>query len=604
MFYIQNYKRFLLIVLISFCLFLYYGSSSTKASNALKKIDFELFENFNINSNACQCSDHNYGIKSRFDRSNRKLESHSVFAVIDSLMSNQNAIDLISQNSCSSPSEQSEYLLSEPYAIIWFSFQNITKGDTLRWNWYDNNDVLITTYNSSTAFSGNGCWYAYMEINSTSAILQTGEYKVNIYRNDSLIVTKSFTITSENNSKMKFVAPILGSFLIIDEFSRTNATTKEWSFWQHKSPAPFNPKIGHIPRGGIQGADDTYAYDINLNLSKISSEKAAKDLDKGMNFYPIAPGRIVTWHGSNIFPSDGNSILIEHDNNDEKFWSGYIHAETLNKDLYVGKPVFFDTTLGRIGSAGTSDNNHLHLVIYEGENNQDNSGTSLLRSTNVDFEKNNLNITFDQSFNTTIKIGNPKMLKASAIATRGAKVFDFNLNSDEYFDNYLWKSSDKSTVSVDGRGNIIGIKGGTANITVYFSGEKATTEVKVINSNNLTKDLAIDSLTLSPNKVNVGETMQLQWSILNNGNTDISGSYYEDLYFSLDEKLDSSDYYFYSTQMHNVNLEPEEKHQSSLALTFSGGHGIFFILVNGDAGNNILEDNEDNNVASAKFTLN
>lgn len=267
-------------------------------------------------------------------------------------------------------------------------------------------------------------------------------------------------------------APIMGTFKIFGSSDSSNATSQEWSFWQHKTDY-------HRKGGGFKGgADDTYAWDISLNLWYVSS--TASDLDRGMTFYPVQSGTVVKWYvddsdTSNDQSSSGNSanaILIKHTNSDgSNWWSGYLHANTISvKD---GDLVTISSPIGTIGKKGSTNNNHLHLIIYTGENKY-----SGLNSTDTSFEKTSLTIS-PSSSNITIKKGKQQKIITTATATRGSAVFTYDLNSSKYSNNMWWTSSNKSVASVGYLGYVKGVNEGTATITVYFSGEKATITVTV-----------------------------------------------------------------------------------------------------------------------------
>lgn len=273
-------------------------------------------------------------------------------------------------------------------------------------------------------------------------------------------------------------APIMGSFKIFGSSDKSNATSQEWSFWQHKSG--LHKKGGGI--GSPGGADDTNAWDISLNLWYISS--SATDLDQNMDFFPVASGMVVKWYAddnnlnNDISPSskNGNAILIKHTNSDGSYWwSGYLHASTLY--VKVGDSVTVRTKIGKIEKTGATDNNHLHLAVYTGENKKDLSGNSLLESTDISFAGTSLSISSTSSI--AVKKGKRQKISATAIGTRDSTTFNYDLNSSTYYKNYWWISSNRSIAKVDGYGNVTGISSGVANITVYFSGEKATTNVTV-----------------------------------------------------------------------------------------------------------------------------
>ena len=136
--------------------------------------------------------------------------------------------------------------------------------------------------------------------------------------------------------------------------------TNGWSFWQHKSG-------GHVSRGGINHANDTYAWDVNLN-------SPYSDYDAGKPVFAIESGTISTssgWAGSSY-----GQLLINHTTGTDKWSSGYLHMKNITKKsgrINKGDIVGY---ISNVSPAGVS--NHLHFVIYNGYD----AGTS---SVNVNF---------------------------------------------------------------------------------------------------------------------------------------------------------------------------------------------------------------------------
>jgi hypothetical protein len=136
-----------------------------------------------------------------------------------------------------------------------------------------------------------------------------------------------------------------------------SCSNTKWCFNQHQT----GNTVGHIPGGGICQADDTYAWDANLN-------SPTWDSDGGQPVYATAGGVVCQTYGS-CKNADATSsygqVLIEHTNQGSKWWSGYVHLS--NIQVTKGQAVTEDTIIGYVSSAGT-DNNHLHFVVYSGEN--------------------------------------------------------------------------------------------------------------------------------------------------------------------------------------------------------------------------------------------
>lgn len=129
-----------------------------------------------------------------------------------------------------------------------------------------------------------------------------------------------------------------------------------WTFCQHQTPP-------HVPGAGLQGADDTRAWDANL----------PNNTDAGRAVFPVAVGRVVPFAG--VVPPGGTSgaVLVEHSIDglscdvypDHCWWSAYLHVT--NMLVAQGQLVGPNTPIGSIGRVGTTTE-VLHLAFYEGAN--------------------------------------------------------------------------------------------------------------------------------------------------------------------------------------------------------------------------------------------
>jgi len=140
----------------------------------------------------------------------------------------------------------------------------------------------------------------------------------------------------------------------------------KWTFCQHQTGF-------HQPGLGDAGADETYAWDLNI----------ADKSDYGKPVFAVAPGKVVRYGGSDGKPpgmSKSAGVLIEHKADSGTWWSGYLHMENLTAEaMEVGAPVGTETQLGTIGATGLMnlpicigrpklECAHLHFVVYLGEN--------------------------------------------------------------------------------------------------------------------------------------------------------------------------------------------------------------------------------------------
>ena len=78
--------------------------------------------------------------------------------------------------------------------------------------------------------------------------------------------------------------------------------------------------------------------------------------------FPVANGTI-----TNIYrdPAGALVVTILHDIDGKRYTSQYAHLSSFAKDIYIGKPVTVNDSIGRMGTTGYSTGVHLHLALVD-----------------------------------------------------------------------------------------------------------------------------------------------------------------------------------------------------------------------------------------------
>ena len=236
-------------------------------------------------------------------------------------------------------------------------------GEIMLYKWESNIDGLL---NNLESFSRSDLSVGTHTI--SLKVFDTGA-------NPSEVVSESLTVNAITPTPETILSPVVGDLRMVSSIEQCSNT--KWCFNQHKSG-------GHCQGGGICQADDTYAWDANLNNPNYDS-------DNGKPVYAVEQGIVSQTYGGCINAGGSRGqLLIEHTYQGNSWWSGYLHL----KDIQVatGQSVDKDTLVGYISSTGT-DNNHLHFVVYTGQNSQSGFISFDTEITSRDFPQTNYTIT-------------------------------------------------------------------------------------------------------------------------------------------------------------------------------------------------------------------
>lgn len=205
-----------------------------------------------------------------------------------------------------------------------------------------NEDIVLRKFKNWTDEEGNIIENSYM-LNKNMMLNANYEDTVNA----SIIpISKDGYTCSWNNKKDGSGTKYEGNILIDKNLTLYATCTKNIKFER-----PIN-------NGTITSNYGNRLHPV-LNENKFHSGIDMASSDK--NIYPVLPG-IVAKTGNNS--SMGNYIIIYHTYNNQKYTSAYYHLE--KKNVRKGQNVTQDTIIGLMGQTGIATGIHLHLTMYKG----------------------------------------------------------------------------------------------------------------------------------------------------------------------------------------------------------------------------------------------
>ena len=119
------------------------------------------------------------------------------------------------------------------------------------------------------------------------------------------------------------------------------------------------------------------------------------------------------------------------------------------------------------------------------------------------------------------------------------------------------------------------------------------------------RDLILKNVS-APTNVQQGAKVTVSYQVFNNGDIPITNAYLEQIYLSDDNVLDEADTLLAESKLHDQDL-PASGSLLNTSITFKlpeGETGSFYLILVGDATDNVNESNEDNNTVVSALTIN
>jgi len=130
------------------------------------------------------------------------------FALIDHLIS---AGPILSQG-CQAPVPKFNFATTDARVYQWFYVINPQVGDQVRWLWIkpDGSNYFMETHTNN--FTGDACFTVWRDIAGTEMASSPGQWRVDTYYNNNLLVSDYFNIVSPNNCPtITGITPTIGA---------------------------------------------------------------------------------------------------------------------------------------------------------------------------------------------------------------------------------------------------------------------------------------------------------------------------------------------------------------------------------------------------------
>jgi CARDB len=192
-------------------------------------------------------------------------------------------------------------------------------------------------------------------------------------------------------------------------------------------------------------------------------------------------------------------------------------------------------------------------------------------------------------------------------------------NFDRYSDTYLGVSN-HSTIGANGssgdnysNSNIVNLSAQNYignGYLIFVTDVNGAISERNENNNILTvpisvpgPDLTISPDVTSPSIVQTGQTVEVNWRVINSGSADLSNYVYNSIYLSNDQLFDTSDINVFNATLNNLSAGNESVINSSFVVPNNSTSGNQYLLLVADSYRYRLELNEDNNVRAIPIEI-